>query len=594
MTPTTFAEKKVLNELETGLDIVFGEGPLEDRLPPAEAGPDRQVRASFVRWLAMGSDGAPTLHAKGLRIVGALITNDGPAGAETPGLDLEGAVLKHDLALIACRFHAPILLRNARLQSLFLNHAHIPGSAPGTPAANWALTADRLETRGGVFLRDARCEGEVRLLGARIGGNLDSDGATLTNPNGNALSGSRLEARGDVFLRGARCEGAVHLLGARIGGDLACTGATLTNPNGDTLSADGLHTRGGVFLSGARCEGAVSLPGARIKGDLACNGATLSRPGGDALVASSAEVGGILFWIGEMTVEGAVDLRAASFKAIYDHRACWPKPGELGLDRCAYGAFVGNGVPVSANARIDWLGRQYAKGDGQEFRPQPWEQCAKVLREMGHREDARLILIDKERRLRADAARRGQRGWLLRAADRVLDVTIAYGHRPLRALLFLAILWFIGADVFRAAWHMDQFKPNNAFVLRAPEWVMCDPKLEDGRDMASGKDVARPEGWSADTSQLKCFLEQPEARDFPKFNAGIYAFDVLFPLVDVEQQANWIPDPACAGEAKWSMLPSSRDCVGWWAKAFVYVLILAGWGLSLLAVAGFSGLVKSD
>jgi hypothetical protein len=71
----------------------------------------------------------------------------------------------------------------------------------------------------------------------------------------------------------------------------------------------------------------------------------------------------------------------------------------LVLDRCRYGAFTGRGV--TARERIDWLSRQDPSQFGADFWPQPWEQCAKVLREMGHRSDARLVLIDKEERQRA-------------------------------------------------------------------------------------------------------------------------------------------------------------------------------------------------
>lgn len=34
--------------------------------------------------------------------------------------------------------------------------------------------------------------------------------------------------------------------------------------------------------------------------------------------------------------------------------------------------------------------------------------------------------------------------------------------------------------------------------------------------------------------------------------------------------------------------------VDMWARRFLWLQIIAGWALSLLAVAGFSGLIKSD
>jgi hypothetical protein len=186
---------------------------------------------------------------------------------------------------------------------------------------------------------------------------------------------------------------------------------------------------------------------------------------------------------------------------------------------------------------------------------------------------AKDILIEKEKLQRAArrAKLKGPRLWWFGFWDRFLAVTVRYGQKPLFALLWLGGLWAMGVLVFSLAWQAEAFKPNNAFVLRAAEWVECS---KDAQPYAFRKDTAT-------ASQLGCFLAQPEARGFPEFNAGIYALDVLFPLVDVEQQVHWVPDE--------DIRP-----VGLVAKGLVYVEILAGWLLSLLAVAGLSGLIKSD
>ncbi len=89
----TKAEQQVLDELDTGEVIGLGDG----EVPPEDAGEERKLRARFVRWLALGGDNDHRLHEKGLRVQGALITSDGPAGAETPGLDLEGCEIARDL-----------------------------------------------------------------------------------------------------------------------------------------------------------------------------------------------------------------------------------------------------------------------------------------------------------------------------------------------------------------------------------------------------------------------------------------------------------------------------------------------------------------
>lgn len=256
----------------------------------------------------------------------------------------------------------------------------------------------------------------------------------------------------------------------------------------------------------------------------------------------------------------------------------------LNLNRCQYGAFLGG--PVTADARIKWLSLQYREGQNRDFWPQPWEQCAKVLREMGHGDDARLVLIDKEKRQRADRQARLWRTYMREDYywhsiwDWVLGVTVRYGHQPLLAFVWLAAFWLIGIGVFSMAAQHDAIKPNDVRIIRSDEWVACAPKYAAAYEKKEVIDLPKPRNKTG-TSQLSCFLAQPEAKSYPRFNALIYSADTLLPIVAMEMQSYWIPDDSNRG-------------VGKWARRFLWLQIIAGWGLSLLAVAGFSGLIKSD
>jgi hypothetical protein len=407
----------------------------------------------------------------------------------------------------------PPLLRRARVQSLFLISSVLPG-----------LNADGLETRDDVTLRGAEVTGEVRLLGAQIGGDLDCVGTKITDADGRALSADRAKVTGTLFLRGAEVTGEVRLVGARIGGNLDCVGAKITNADGKALNAN------------------------------------------------RAKVTGILFLLEGAKIDGVLDLTAAELGAINDDPACWPeKIGDLILDRCRYGAFLGHGV--SAAERIRWLALQNPADYGQDFWPQPYEQCAKVFREMGHLADARDILIEKEKLQRAArrAKLKGPRLWWAGFWDCVFAETVCYGQRPLFALRWLFWLWLLGMVAFYGAWKEDAFRPNNASVWSSPEWVDCSVKAP-SYEARKGTPTE---------SQLRCFLARSEAEGFPSFNAGVYAFDVLVPLVEVEQQLHWVPD-------------EDIGFIGRFAKGLFYAEIVAGWLLSLLVVAGFSGIIKSD
>ena len=152
--------------------------------------------------------------------------------------------------------------------------------AKGNPGA--AFFADGLEASD-VFMRRVETFGQVRLLGAKLGGVLDCEGGKFRaekDANGNpgaAIAADGLEAQG-VFLSGAEVSGEVRLLGAELGGDLGCEGGKFRAQKdakgepGAALHADQLKTAGSVFLCRTDVSGSVRLGGAKLGGDLDCGG----------------------------------------------------------------------------------------------------------------------------------------------------------------------------------------------------------------------------------------------------------------------------------------------------------------------------------
>lgn len=599
------AERKLRDEVATGQDVV-----ISNTRPAPNAPIDVQIRASFIRYLALGGCDACRPGPKGVRVVGALITGDGPKQAETVGLDLEGCTLRGDFVLINCCIPDPILFRRAQIRTLNLHYSILLGGL-GT-----ALTADGLEATGGVLLRGVEAIGSVRLLGAKLGASLECDNArfkAVQDKKGNwcpALFADGLETTGGALLREVRALGEVRLVDGKLGGKLECDRAhfnavqSITGYWSSALAADRLNASGGASLLGAQTIGEVRLLGARLGGDLSCAGAQFDVPegvdGGRCKVFNlyGAQVTGTFFWrYGNgkpVRTGGVVDLNAAVVGNLNDDEPSWPQPGWLILDRFRYGAITSSIIDVER--RLNWLALQRPEDWGAEFWPHPYEHLAKVLRESGHQSDARTVLIKKEllkrqarrgelrkrlkrvRTLAADSAAPGRllaRLWAsvwralhlaLRAIwDWLLHWVIGYGHQPEQAALCALVLLLSGVWVFDAAADGGAIKPNNAFVLRSAEWVQCDT----GGDRRAGF-----------AHQLTCFQAQPEAQSYPDFNAFIYSLDTLVPVVSMEMQEFWIPDE----NRPW----------GGFARVYLWIQIVAGWALSLLAIAGFSGLVKSD
>jgi hypothetical protein len=214
-----------------------------------------------------------------------------------------------------------------------------------------------------VLLRDGfNANGAVWLLGAKIGGQLDCSGATLTNENGHALFADRAEINGHVFLRdGFSATGEVRLLGAKIGGELDCSGATLSNEGGDALFANGAEINGGVYLGhGFSATGGVRLLSAKIGGQLDCSGATLVSSAGIALAARDATIRSALIFR-DVRVTGGVDLFRAGATTLDDDLGLpdhplgsWQEVQPLILDSFAYARF-GHEAEWDSKFRRQWL-----------------------------------------------------------------------------------------------------------------------------------------------------------------------------------------------------------------------------------------------
>jgi hypothetical protein len=90
-----------------------------------------------------------------------------------------------------------------------------------------AIRADRIKVEGAIFLRKGfTAYGEVMLNGARVGGDLSCKSGKFKNLQGTALSAEKANVGGNVYLDGSSCYGTVDLFAAKIGGSLNCLGGT--------------------------------------------------------------------------------------------------------------------------------------------------------------------------------------------------------------------------------------------------------------------------------------------------------------------------------------------------------------------------------
>ncbi len=469
-------------------------------------------------------------------------------------------------------------------------------------AGGSALNCGGAKVTGSVYLHGGfEADGEVSFAGAEIGGQLVCDGAKLKNAGGMALFCNGAKVTGDVFLQGFEAEGVVGLLGGEIGGSLYCSGAKLKNAGGTALVCDRAAVTGIVFLQeGFESEGEVRFCGAEICGDFVCIGGSFrnakaapsadkSEPpfAEDALNLQGAQIKGTL-WLGpaappnhqQVTIEGSISLRGAHAHEFVDDRQSWPVaevavagdklPCYIHLFGFTYDRFVG-GAKTDWRTRADWLMRQRPWHLGKDFRPQPFEQLIKVLREMGHDGDARRIAMLKECLLhKRKGFRKRPFAWSI---SLLWGLSCGYGYRPHRLIVALLALWLGCGFLYQNGAAHGGFAPKDGQVWTSAiyndacgkNWTEC-AELKGGGGGKVGEIIA--------------------------FNPFTYSADMLLPAIDLGQRSAWTPmgreiEVTLPGERKVTLPAGTLRVVTWIEN----ILGVAG---VILIGAILSGIVKRD
>src|SRR5690606_4289179 len=91
---------------------------------------------------------------------------------------------------------------------------------------------------------------------------------------------------------------------------------------------------------------------------------------------------------------GRIVLSGAKVGNLVTEGACWPGAGLIDLSGFVYESLRPSG-PFPLSKRLEWLADATP-----EYSPEPYEQLATALRADGMDEDARAVLLAKQRRRR--------------------------------------------------------------------------------------------------------------------------------------------------------------------------------------------------
>jgi hypothetical protein len=436
------------------------------------------------------------------------------------------------------------------------------------PSNGTPLNADGIDVKGDVLLRKGfKANGEVRLMGAQIGRDLECDGGTFCNPplkdvagSGMALNADGIDVKGYVFLRtGFHAKGEVRFLRAHIGRNLECDGGTFSSP---PLKDVGIPPRKDV--SNPPPKGISNPPHKDLPGS------------GKAFNAERADVRGSIYLRNRFTADGAVDLHGAEIGGTFDCRngnfekasldltdasagslkdsglSDWPHAGKLFLDGFVYGRIEGQ---IKPQERLRWL-RQAEK----PFRPQPYLQLAKILHDSGD-SDGALQVREKMAELHRSSQNPLPRLWSL-----LLKWSIGYGYHPGRAIRLVILLSLVGWVVYSISYKAGTMVPTDKDAHA--QFTNCPTVPTDKNARAQSTNCRTVPG------------------HYPAFSALVYSLETSLPLVHLGQADKWQPDPGSS--------PPSFASARWFVMWFHWIQIMLGWLLATLFVAGVSGIVHKE
>ncbi|HEY9373416.1 oxidoreductase [Streptomyces sp.] len=453
-------------------DLRQGSPLLDDPFSGREWPAARTVRADVVALLLLDGPPARSGRVSALKLRGARITGT---------LNLAGGTIAPYVELHGCRFDHEVVLPESHFRTLRMVECAIP-----------RIEAARLHTQGDLHLPRCRVERGIRLTDAQIGTDLlinqirvwpDRRGRAITADGlsvAQDLQAELIETHGEFSLRGAKVGVSLSLRGSRLRGarerralnapqltverSLYLNAAWVYEASGNATSTPPFGV-GGNPVQGARrqpveCHGGVRLDDGRFGDSVDLHYARFVLSGARREEVSLRRiVTPELRFNGERPEEGRVVLNGAKVVTLIDLSTAWPGPGGLAINGFAYENLVPYGhFPLAR--RLEWVASATP-----EYAPEPYERLATVLRNSGEDAEAREVLLAKQRRRRETLPVAGKFWGYLQ------DWTVAYGYRPGRAALWMAVLWLAGALAF-SRYDPVPLKAGEAPVWNAPLYAL--------------------------------------------------------------------------------------------------------------------------
>lgn len=273
-----------------------------------------------------------------------------------------------------------------------------------------------------------------------------------------SLSAFRLVCQSDIILNnGFESIGKVNFASSQIGSNLECTNGKFINENTEALSCNDSNIEGSVLLNKLIMIGKANFNLVTIGANLNCMESQFENNIGDALTFSGSKIVGNVLLSGGFKAKGNIDFYSAVIGRTFVLNNLWingdcilisAKIDELDFDV--------DSLNKIDNFEFDGLQYNHIKTENlnslklkkliqkiPSFKPQPYKQLSKVLRNMGHNKEADDIMIEYNNIITSKTINK-----FIKILKQIYGFTSGYGYKPTNVLKTMFIIWFVFGTIF--------------------------------------------------------------------------------------------------------------------------------------------------
>lgn len=553
------AEKRLLEACQKGEVLDLG----NER--PKEKTDDNELRGEFLRTLILsnnqeieenGKNYILKIDPKGLNVQGAYISGT---------FDFSFCNTDLPFGFINSIFEKQIKLFDSKIKIINLHGCIIS-----------SIEAERVICDSDLLFRNIETD-YINFANSKIDGSFISENSSYSNFD-KSINCNGTIIKGAVFLtNNFSSEGMIDFNSSNIG-SLDCTNAKKIK----YLNCNGAVINGTVYIKKIKQINIIDLSHTQISVNIECinsineqffcessfikNNITFDDFSTNFLNLGLSKIDGMLKII-NLEINGSCILNSSKINQLSFQKIFWKDNLiSIWLDGLAYEHLdVEN---LNSKTLLSLLNKMTKE---EIFKPQPYKQMAKVLRNMGHNEYANNIMIEYN-----DIITGNTENGFIKKLKQIYGFTAGYGYKPMRVIFSMFIVWFFCSLFYWNASKVAVFAPTNPLVFQKKDCYQCNVNSD-------GTPWSGFFNYSKYNSTNNWVLNKNLDGEYTTFNSFMYSLDVILPIVDLQVEKDW-------GQYISSNTGTLNDVTRW----IMWFEILFGWTYSLMLVAILSGLAKNE